>query len=184
MRTITEIKEVYTFDELNEESKTKALDLYRNINVDHEWYDFIFEEFKTKLDSLGFVNSKAYFSGFHSQGDGACFDAEIDYSIVLPKRLQSVECEINIVKNSFANHYCHEKTRCISSSLYLDWEKYPNITKAFDKVMLDLEAQRLELCKELYKQLEDAFDTLTSDEEVKETLLANEYEFTSDGKIY
>lgn len=184
MRTITEITEVYKFDELPEEVKTKALALYRNINVEHDWYDYTIEEFKTKLDSLGFINSKVYFTGFWSQGDGACFDAEIDYSVVLPARLKDIECEINIAKTNFANHYCHEKTRYIEYSLYIDENKYPNITKAFNKVMADLEAKRLELCSELYSQLNTEYNFLVSDEQIEETLIANDYEFTIDGEIY
>jgi hypothetical protein len=38
METVT--IQAYTFDELDEDAQTKALDLMRDINVDFEWWDF------------------------------------------------------------------------------------------------------------------------------------------------
>lgn len=70
--TVTYLK----FNELNDDQKKKVLDNLRNINVDHdEWNDFLIEDFKTKLESLGFIDIKVYWSGFWSQGDGASFTA-------------------------------------------------------------------------------------------------------------
>ena len=37
MRTIE--TKIYTFNELSDEAKVKAIDNYRDINVDHEWWD-------------------------------------------------------------------------------------------------------------------------------------------------
>lgn len=64
------------------------IDQYRDINVHDEWYDCTIEEFVEQMEAYGFsftthtvglVNGKTreepdvFFSGFCSQGDGACF---------------------------------------------------------------------------------------------------------------
>jgi hypothetical protein len=41
-----------------------------------------------------------------------------------------------------------------------------------------------ELNRKIYKDLNAEYDYLESDEAVMETLEANEYEFTEDGRIY
>lgn len=48
MRTIETI--VYKFGELSERAQQKAINHLSDINVTHEWYDFIFDEVK----NLGF----------------------------------------------------------------------------------------------------------------------------------
>ena len=54
----------------------KILDKHYDINTDHEWYDCIIDDYVTKLDNIGFIDVDVNFSGFHSQGDGACFDCK------------------------------------------------------------------------------------------------------------
>ena len=38
------IKQVFKFEELTEEQKEKTLSKLREINVDHDWWDFIFQD--------------------------------------------------------------------------------------------------------------------------------------------
>ena len=74
---------LYSFNELSPEIQKKVLDDNRTINVNYNWHDFIYDNWKEKLTSFGFINPEIYFSGFYSQGDGACFDADIDLETVL-----------------------------------------------------------------------------------------------------
>ena len=70
---------VYKFDELSDEAKEKVLEKHRDINVDDShWYEFTMEMWKEKLKEAGFDDAEIHFSGFWSQGDGACFDAKCD----------------------------------------------------------------------------------------------------------
>lgn len=76
MRQETILKTYLNFSELSQDQKNKVLEKMSDINVDHEfWHDFITGDFTEKLKSLGYSNIKPYFSGFWSQGDGACFTA-------------------------------------------------------------------------------------------------------------
>ncbi len=51
------------------------IDKYRDVLVGHgDWYESVYEHFKEMMSVIGIRVDKVYFSGFWSQGDGACFD--------------------------------------------------------------------------------------------------------------
>lgn len=74
MREITE--KVYFFEELDKEIQKKVLNESRDINVNYDWYQDVFDYWTEKLEDLGFQKIRIGFSGFWSQGDGASFTAE------------------------------------------------------------------------------------------------------------
>jgi hypothetical protein len=54
--------------------KDELIDKYRDINVgDDYWYECIKDDLNGDLELQGFRLDQMYFSGFSSQGDGACF---------------------------------------------------------------------------------------------------------------
>lgn len=66
--TVTETPRVYT-------KKEEALiERHRDINTDHNWWECVYENVKEELDEIGFRVDEMRFSGFWSQGDGACFE--------------------------------------------------------------------------------------------------------------
>ena len=85
--------------------------------------------------------------------------------------------EFTIEKTSFANHYSHEKTR------YIDYSTCngDNLNEELEKLCNKIELKRLALCNKFYSILEKDYYFLESDECVKETIIANEYEFLKDG---
>lgn len=184
MRTIR--TKVYKFNELKEQAKQIAIEEHRDINVDFDWYEPMFEGFKEQLKEVGFYDVDIFFSGFYDQGDGASFDGKIN-----PLKFAETEIEkrvarlidsgllegFTIEKTSFANHYSHEKTR------YIDvWrDDRQNIDKILVSLCEKIEAKRLELSKQIYNDLYKAYEELQSYEFISETLIANEYEFLKDG---
>lgn len=76
MRRETITKTWLQFSELSAKGKAKAIDAHRDINTDHDWFDFVIEDYENKLKKLGFYDIKIQFTGFASQGDGACFTAK------------------------------------------------------------------------------------------------------------
>jgi len=136
MRTETLVKEIYSFEELTEAAKQKAIDDVRNSPhyLDHDWWEFTYENWKEKLLEHGFdatetkyrmsykwdsenkkrvENGKKHFtettinfSGFWSQGDGASFTAK------------SVDVCTWILKNEPVK-YARLIKLCKSNALYL-----------------------------------------------------------------
>lgn len=176
----------YSFSELNEEAQKKALENNRNIEVEgYDWWQFVYEDFNNKLEKMGFDDVKMYFSGFSNQGDGASFQAKVDilkwlkynkhmtYYKAIVKDIDN--CRIEITKSG---HYEHEMT------MNVDTEYYGNNKKAYDSI--DTLANEIledarDYARQLYKELENEYDHLTSDECIKEMLEANDYEFLEDG---
>ncbi len=61
------------YDELSEKAKRKAVEWMQESNGEHFDGDFVIDEWKNLLGGLGFTSIEIYWSGFCSQGDGACF---------------------------------------------------------------------------------------------------------------
>jgi len=63
MKTIKKTFKVFNFKELNEEVKEKVLEKFRFVNVESDdWYEFLIEDFKEKLNKIGIDFKNVYFS--------------------------------------------------------------------------------------------------------------------------
>lgn len=196
MRTIE--TKIYKFNELNDEAKEKAISDHRVF--EQEQFNPDLDYYKEQVESKGFKNAKIFYSGFCSQGDGASFDCEIDlikfitdnkkqlpllYKILNSKRNLYDYIEANIEKNSYANHNSHKKTRYTEVVIQ-------NVDKRIESVLIKevamleefIEIARLSACDLIYNGLEKEWNDINSDECIKETIEANEYEFFATGKIY
>lgn len=199
MRTITKEYTVYDFNDVinNPVLKERVLEKHYDINVNYDWWDWIIEEWNEKLENLGFENPNIEFSGFWSQGDGANFKCD---SINIDKILNELKTlskeEKNIIK--WLNEYDHiggvtiERNGCRYSHKhasnivfynYLDKNKQPLLHKLVNKFIDELEKIRVELCDNIYDELERAYTDLTSEELILDTLQCNEYEFLENGEI-
>lgn len=74
-----EEEKTYSFEDLPEESKEKALEKNRYINLEwQDWHDPVIEGFEEDMKELGLEDVIVEYSGFYSQGDGASFTARVD----------------------------------------------------------------------------------------------------------
>lgn len=186
----------YSFKELSKEAKKKVLERLSQINVDYDqWHDGIIEDAKECGKILGIDIDKIYFSGFSSQGDGACFEGNYSYrknavndiKAYAPKDevLHSIAERLNTeqkkqfygitanVKHS--GHYYHQYCTDISVTDKNDNE--PNNEKEICEILRDFMAW-------IYKQLEKEFDYQTEEVHVIETIEANDYRFLEDGRTF
>ena len=183
----------------------ELLDKYRYINVDFgDWSDSVIENFKERVSEYGIDAGDIQFSGFCSQGDGACFSGYVidiakfmkamggswdDYPNTLAVLKQLGE-DIDISWKHNNSNYYHENTlsfyieydRLVDA---LSWNSPQLILDAADALdcAADAEYQVLEedicsfikgLCRELYRELRDEYEYLTSDEAVAEAIEACE----------
>ncbi len=205
MKTI-EIK-LYTYEELNADAQAKARDWWRE-----GWDDFfsecILEDFEAIALLMGFTidsrdaetvsgktfrKPKIYWSGFWSQGDGACFEGAWTASDVKPgkvaefapldKELHRIAAVFEAAAKSFpeasfsvrhAGHYYH------AHSTRFDIEFGEDVDYDVDTAQALTEAAR-DLMDWLYRKLEKEYEWQNADEQVAETIIANEYYFTQDG---
>lgn len=186
----------------------KLIEKYRYINTEHDWWDCTEDIFKSDMSEKGIEVDKMYFSGFYSQGDGACFEGYIDNT----KMFLDVHCkpdEYPMIRKVLDNggrvrlsvrqsgHYYHEN--CTSFSMDVDMPSnvidaptdfHELIIEGYDKQMdrevEEFEKQSIELFKgymrKLYRDLENEYDYLTSDESVTEAIIANDLNNEDEGE--
>lgn len=68
------------FDELPETTKERVLERYGDWNVDHEWWDYVYDWFAETMKAEGVEvdTDKTWFRGFWSQGDGAAWSGYLE----------------------------------------------------------------------------------------------------------
>ncbi|MBN8995379.1 MAG: antitoxin of toxin-antitoxin stability system [Rhizobiales bacterium] len=205
---------VYELHELSDAAKDKARDWFREGVGDWDWHDFIFEDFEEICRILGIElrthsvrlmgggtrqKSCIWFTGFSSQGDGACFEGSYRYESKSPRRIREhapqdaelhriADCLFEIQRDNFfqlhagishRGRYCHAYSMEIS--VERDSPFYQDMTaKAEDAV---IEALR-DLAHWLYRQLEREWDYMMSDEYADEGIAANGYTFTESGRRF
>jgi len=186
---------VYNFEELTPEARSRVLKDYADINTDFNWYEDELDYWKEKLSEYGFRYPEIYFSGFYSQGDGACFEFRgLDIDKIWPFYTQHNKVKHEAGVRYYLQEYHHFKTRTLNSrysherTREVDYESYcnhdyPHLNQEFKRFEDWLEGFRLGLCREIYRNLEDEYDSLTQHEAIVETIKANEYEFTETGLI-
>lgn len=202
---------VYRLGELSDAAKDETRGWYRQVGFDHDWFEFVYEDFERICAILGIdlktVPVRLYgdgtrrktciwFSGFWSQGDGACFEGRYSHAKGAPRKIREYapkEGELHRVadalqaiqrRNFYQLHasvahrdrYYHEY--CMAISVERDSPTYQDMTADAEEAVI--EALR-DLARWLYRQLEREYEYLTSDEMVDETIIANEYTFTETG---
>lgn len=193
MRTIE--LTAYSFDELSKEAKEKAIERFQNINVEHDWYDFVFDDAKTIASLMGIDIKRIFFSGFWSQGDGACFEGDYSYkkdSVKAVKeyaptdeKLHSIVERLSAIQKSnfyklsarveHSGYYYHSK--CTTVHVYKDG----NYTSDENETILT-ECLR-DMMDWIYSQLEKEYEWNTCESSIIEAIESNGYEFTIDGKL-
>ena len=84
--TITITKEVYTFEELDESTKEKVRDRWRDGHLDYDWWDAVYEDADQVAKILGIDLARKrpstpciWFNGFYHQGSGSSFKGSYRY---------------------------------------------------------------------------------------------------------
>jgi hypothetical protein len=203
---------IYTFDELSDAAKERARQWWREGHDQAEWWDAVYEEAARMADMLGIdlkqkpvklmngstrYDPAIYFSGFSSQGDGACFEGTYRYQkgsvkaitteAPTDERLQGIARGLADLQRAHGytitarvdqrGHYSHEYSTEIQ--VWQGRNEEPADTET-DKAIT--EALR-EFMRWIYRQLEAEYEYQTSDEQVDDNIRANEYEFDGDGGI-
>ena len=188
----------------------KTLDKYRHINVEHiDWWDCVYESFREGMKEHGIDVDKMYFSGFWSQGDGACFEGRVeDWDLFLKKLGYTNPTLIRHAKNHWSfkvdhsGHYYHENCTHFNGDLPMpdgyDNDEFVRMFSPYegefksqawlavltDGVHADFESTFIDTFKDhmrtLYRKLEQEYDYLTTDEAVRETIVANDLQEESD----
>ena len=181
--------EVFKFDELSESAKDKARDWYRESSVgDNYFAESTIEEAQGEIGkALGFNISDVYWSGFSSQGDGACFVGTWRAADVDARALQQYApadkklAQIRKAMRAFARAHCnntasitHRDRYCHAHSTEIEADQDAS---AFADIARDF-------MNWIYRQLEAEYEYQYYGEGCDETIKANDYTFTEDGRRF
>ena len=185
---------LYKFDELSTESKERAISSFQEDEdyLAYEWDEDTINDFTIILELIGYCDIACYFSGFWSQGDGACFSAKFSRNKRCLEKVKKYcpkeEKILDIVEQIQYEIPLHEEYEIKHSGRY--YHEYctnvyylgdNNKAEQLDKRFLELSRQ---LMKILYKKINDEHDYLKSSEAITEFIIANDYEFTEDGILH
>jgi hypothetical protein len=199
MAILADEDKLYTYEELSFSAQQVAYSKwYQGQCQDDDWYDSVFEDVKRTAEILGITIDKIYFSGFSSQGDGACFEGSYEYkpgwknaflheygkdnaTVKEPLRIgQSLqELQARYFYRLSANckhrgHYHH--SGCTSFNVYRDGEwADAGIEDELVPILRDY-------MDYIYKQLNNEYDYLTSEKRFIEQCDEDSILFNEDGE--
>jgi hypothetical protein len=192
---------LYKYDELSDEAKEKAREWWRTdttTNNDHSIFDSVLDDAKEIAAKMGIAIDKIYFSGFWSQGDGACFTGSYSYqkgaleSIKkeYPKdgELHAIAKQLQDLQSKYFYKLCadvehrgrYSHSFCTEIDVYHNDDRYRPIADA-EQELKDILRDYMDW---IYQKLENEYDYQMSDEVVAENIVSNEYEFNEDGEIH
>lgn len=159
--------EVYKFDELPEDVKDKAIENLYDINVDFDWWDCMYEDAKN-------VGIEITEFDLYRRTIGGNFLLSADEVAANTIRDHGDSCETYKTASDFIDAKNADDMPDDDTDEFSEWE---------DR-MLELEEEFHRSIMEDYRiLLKQEYEYLTSREAIIETIKANEYEFTLDGKI-
>ncbi|WP_150293611.1 antitoxin of toxin-antitoxin stability system [Sphingobium estronivorans] len=205
--------ETYRLDELSESAKVNARCWYRETCLDDYWHDVTFDDFEQICDILGVAlrtdivrlhgggsrsKPRIYFSGFWSQGDGACYEGVYSYTKDAHRRIRDhapIDTELHRIADALRaaqsrnfyqlsadihhrGRYYHEHSMAIS--VERDGTTQDMTADAEETITQALR----DLACWLYARLGAEYDFLSSDEAVDQGIGANGYRFTSAGERF
>lgn len=202
---------LFKFEELNEVAKEKARSWYRegeDFSFDQE---YVYEDASRMGKLMGIdldtkpvklMSGKTrydpciWYSGFWSQGDGACFEGSYRYQKGAVQAIKSECCDGELIRiakglqdvqrrhfyklhavTKHRGHYYH--SGCMQVEVHHNDDEWGNVGDAEEEITQLLR----DFADWIYERLEDAYEYRMSDEAVDEALIVNEYEFTEDGAL-
>ncbi len=191
---------VYNINELSKNAREIAIKDHReNMGFNPS---FVFDKWKDILSEMGFTDIKIYYRGFSSQGDGAMFQANLNiacmpspdnFKVVLEsypdfKDLEYYVKELWNIKNTkglysivikHQGHYYHHNSKTIEYN-----PEENNSPIDYDKLEKDFNAFYVNLCHDIYKELNEDYSHQMSDEYIIELMENNNYHFYQNGEFY
>jgi len=175
MRTETTTRTLYTFDELSDEAKEKALEEYRDINVCFDWWESIYEDAERiglKIQSFDLDRCR--------HAAGKFIESAFDCASKIIKE-HGEKCETYKTAKAFLSDWAELVIK--HSDGITTEEVHEDNEYEFDKEADELESDFLKSILEDFSiMLQNESEYIVSNEAVREAIEANEYEFTEEGR--
>lgn len=207
MRKIVKEINIYKFEELKEETQNKIIKDFKDQLINQNFNNFS-DEIKLHLkDNYKLYDLEVDYSLNYCQGDGICFYNNrynlLSYEVLKNKDIKNANIfekyiiENNLINDKLLDYLCEGYNLGIfkrninysyASTCFIDYEYYYNddekeaINKYIDSLVNILYKLYINICEELEKIGYSNYDV--ADQEVKEYIEDNEFEFLENGEIY
>jgi hypothetical protein len=172
MREDTKVTKVYEFKELSEEVREKAIDKLWDINVEYsEWWDGVYDD----AENIG-LKIESFDLDYHSISGKFMASADDTYKSIMI--YHGKDCETYITAQIYREELAKEVELNFIRNREEDCPEDFLDTEEVDKEFLHM------LLQDYLIILKKEYEYRTSEEAIKETIEANEYEFTEDGELY
>jgi hypothetical protein len=205
--------DIFTFDELDDQAKEKARSWWRGSVISDDWgADFVIDDANEIASLFGLEISTRpvrlygggtrqepaiFYSGFCSQGDGACFEGHYRYhkdGVAKVKAFAPTDDVLHAIardlaavqrpyfynltaKISHRGRYHHEHSMDIDVEDARDrWRDLP------DEVVDEVKDILRRFACWIYRRLDAEHNYQNSDEQVDESIICNGYTFRADGR--
>ena len=176
---------------LPEDRKEQIRNKHREAGLHDDWWEYVYEDAKEIGKQFGLDIEDIFFSGFWSQGDGACYKGSLRFKECderdLPEEVrgvyQALHAVSSLLKIMDSDDYLFVdiKTdgRC-SHEYGMDFRYYEDRSYEAEEVV-DVHREGIEealrdYARWIYKSLEAEYEYLNSDEYIDEHLHDEEYE--------
>lgn len=147
---------LYSFNELSDDAKQKAIESLSDINVDFEWWDWVYGD----ASDIG-LNITGFDLGRGAYVNGEFINNAIDTAQMIISE-HGETCETYKTAQKF-----------IGDSGITNEDDFEDLEDEFLK----------SLCEDYRIILRNEYEYLTSEEAIIDTITANDYYFTEDGKL-
>lgn len=188
---------VYKFDELSDKAKEKAREWWRRAqDGDNFWSECVIEDAKEIGKLLGIDIDNIYWSGFCSQGDGACFTGTWRSSSLKPgavKEFAPKDTELHRIASVFeeqakaypfstfhVTHRGHYQHQYCTEFDFRVTDNDDNEVEA-PNIEEELTAAARDFMAWIYATLEKEWEYQNADDQVDDNIKANEYTFEENG---
>jgi len=196
------------YAELSEKAQRKAVEWMQESNGEHFDGDCVIDEWKNLLGCLGFIDVNIFWSGFCSQGDGACFigswsvdwlelekvpgytsDERARELVAYPEKVRGLYKLLSTVEDDEEDFESPIVTKCTLThrglynhehNIVFDFDSGPY---ASDDAMHEFKEWCQDLMRMIYKDLEAEYEWVTGEEYAVEAIECNDYNFNEEGEV-
>lgn len=179
------------YQDLPEDRKEQIRNKHREAGLHDDWYEYVYEDAKEIGTQFGLNIEDIFFSGFWSQGDGACYKGSLRFKACdeseLPEEVRGVYRTLHevdsLLKILDSDEYLYIGIslggRCTHEHNML-FEFYKESNETAEAIVDSKEDDICEALRDyarwIYKSLEAEYEYLNSDEYIDEQLYDEEYE--------
>lgn len=191
MRTIEQ--QIFPYRELSTKAQQRVHNDYVS-NIDSGWHEHTLEDAQQIAVYLGFHTIKIFYTGFASQGDGACFQGGWHRNTLDRPKLKShapIDQELHRIAEELAkapdglfvdithtSNYYHENT------MQFEFNAHDEDQEFSQAQLVPLEYAFRSFAKWIYRQLEKEYEYRISLEAFEEQEAESGNEYYEDGRLY